>query len=214
MFTGLVNQNGQCGAVLAVHQTEHSAQLCIATLFTDIQIGESIAIDGACLTVTKILSAVDNHTPLCFDISPETLSLTTLHDLQKGSKVNMERALRLSDRLGGHFVTGHVDQMCYLASVQKNECVLMRFMGIVPAAIENVVKKGSIAVNGVSLTINEVVKQGADDGFEVMLIPQTLKETNLSELTVGDKVNIEFDMLVKVVNNRLNLEKTVDYPHE
>jgi riboflavin synthase len=98
-----------------------------------------------------------------------------------------------------------IDQVCRLISLNKDmEFMRMGFMGIDETARENIIKKGSIAVNGVSLTINDVMMQGADYGFEVMLIPQTLKETNLSELTVGDKVNIEFDMIVKIVNNQKN----------
>lgn len=215
MFTGIIQQ---CGTILASKGNTHEWILQIATPFEDLQIGESIAIDGVCLTVTRLdknppspaTSAAQASVISC-DVSPETLSLTTLGLLREGSKVNMERALRVGDRLGGHCVTGHVDQMCVLASSTSEEkFVLMRFMGIDLQAIQQVIQKGSIAVNGVSLTVNEVIRelnvQGEGQfGFEVMLIPQTLKETNLAELQIGDKVNIEFDMLVKVINNRLNL---------
>lgn len=195
MFTGIV---AQMGKVLSVQQNKQGASLVMLAPFDDVQIGESIAIDGVCLTVTQVM---DDAEGVClqFDVSPETWQLTTLQFLQQGSQVNMERALCIGDRLGGHFVTGHIDQSCSLAFLrQEGEFLCMSFTGIHKTSMQNIIKKGSIAVSGVSLTVNEV----SDLGFEVMLIPQTLAETNLGQLRIGDKVNIEFDMIVKIVNNR------------
>jgi len=198
LFTGIIKQ---CARVLAIQQNEQGASLVILAQFADIQIGESIAIDGVCLTVTQVIDDVGN-VRLHFDVSPETWQLTTLQYLQQGAQVNVERALCIGDRLGGHFVTGHVDQTCSLASLrQEGEFLCVNFTGIHKASMQNIIKKGSIAVNGVSLTINET----STLGFEVMLIPQTLAETNLEQLRPGDKVNIEFDILVKVINNRLSI---------
>ena len=198
MFTGIIKQ---CARVLAIQQNEQDASLVILAQFADIQIGESIAIDGVCLTVTQVIDDLEN-VRLHFDVSPETWQLTTLQYLQQGDQVNVERALCIGDRLGGHFVTGHVDQTCSLTSLrQEGEFLCVSFTGIHKASMQNIIKKGSIAVNGVSLTINEI----STLGFEVMLIPQTLAETNLEQLRTGDKVNIEFDILVKVINNRLSI---------
>lgn len=195
MFTGIVTQMGK---VLSVQQNKQGASLVMLAPFDDVQIGESIAIDGVCLTVTQVMDDAEG-VRLQFDVSPETWQLTTLQFLQQGSQVNMERALCIGDRLGGHFVTGHVDQSCSLASLrQEGEFLCMSFAGVHKTSMQNIIKKGSIAVSGVSLTVNEV----SDLGFEVMLIPQTLAETNLGQLKMGDKVNIEFDMIVKIVNNR------------
>src|SRR5262249_18310924 len=115
-------------------------------------------------------------------------------------KVNLERSLRLMDRLGGHFVTGHIDGLCHLTHrIPHQEFVEMQFT-IAPGSHRFLVKKGSVAINGVSLTINEVF----ENGFSVMLIPHTLARTNLDSLVVGDRVNIEFDYLAKLVVNQLS----------
>lgn len=207
MFTGIV----QMGRVFDILQKKHGANLMILAQFSDIQIGESIAIDGVCLTVTKVTDEVESVC-LEFDISPETWQLTALQYLQQGAQVNMERALCIGDRLGGHFVTGHTDQTCSLAALrQEGEFLCMRFAGIHKMSMQHIIEKGSITVSGVSLTINSVIAVSDlnNDGFEVMLVPQTLKETNFKHLTIGDAVNIEFDMLAKVINNRLNIYREI-----
>ena len=202
MFTGIITQ---CGTVVKIQTIQQASKLRLSAQFTDLQMGESIAVNGVCLTVANIIEGRD-YTELDFDISPETSRLTTLCFLREGGKVNLERALRLSDRLGGHFVSGHIDQVCSLAILENQaEFTRMEFMGISKTALHNIIKKGSIAVNGVSLTVNNIFINNANNNysFEVMLIPQTLEKTCFSELKIGDKVNIEFDMIIKIVNNKL-----------
>ena len=207
MFTGIV----QMGRVFDIQENKQGANLMILAQFSDIQIDESIAIDGVCLTVTEVVDALGS-VGLRFDISPETWQLTALRYLQQGAQANVERALCIGDRLGGHFVTGHIDQTCLLAALrQEGEFLCMRFIGVHKTSMQHIIKKGSIAVNGVSLTVNSVIAVSDlnNDGFEVMLVPQTLKETSFKHLTIGDAVNIEFDMLAKVINNRVNLYREI-----
>ncbi len=165
--------------------------LRIDTSYDNLCLGESIAIDGVCLTVCAVTETVAS-----FALSPETLQLTRFLSLTIGSKVNVERALTLSDRLGGHFVTGHIDQVIQvIACLELDGFRCLRFFGITPEHRYYLQAKGSVALNGVSLTINTVLA----DGFEVMLIPETLTRTTLAMLSEGDCVHVEYDMLVKSV---------------
>lgn len=199
MFSGIVDH---CGTIVKIEQRNHALHAFIQTQFNNIEEGESIAVDGICLTAIN----PSNNQFYC-DISSETLALTTAQDFSANRKVNLERALCYGDRVGGHLVSGHIDQSAIVKSIQpQNEFVVMTFSNIKPDFINFVIKKGSIAINGTSLTINNVFT----DGFDVMLIPHTLELTNLSELKSGDAVNIEFDQLVKTTINylqQLNLKK-------
>jgi riboflavin synthase len=190
MFTGIIDH---CGTIILIEEY----RVWIKSIFTDLVLGESIAVDGICLTVTQFQ---DNT--FCCDISPETLRITTAKDFKMGRLVNLERALQPLSRIGGHFVMGHVDQMCQvIVCERKNEFVEMSFMALNESARQLVVKKGSITINGVSLTINEVFASptSSEYGFKVMLIPHTLERTNLTLLGEGDAVNIEFDMMARII---------------
>jgi riboflavin synthase len=194
MFTGIVDH---CGTITSVQKTEKSIGLHIACQFDDLQLGESIAVDGICLTVTQFGAGYFE----C-DLSPETCSITTASHFQPGAGVNLERALRLRDRLGGHIVQGHVDHVACLAERSTDgEYLKLVFTGFTDADTMRrlLIKKGSVAVNGVSLTINRVNSAG----FEAMLVPHTLQRTNLGELKIGDAVNIEYDWLAKVITHQL-----------
>lgn len=192
MFTGIIDH---CGSIAAIEQIPNGLQLAIKHHFSDLILGESIAINGICLTVTQF----QNNIYHC-DLSPETLKLTTAHQFQVNQPVNLERALLPTSRLGGHFVMGHVDQIAHLKMSRKiNDFTEMTFAGLNQEALKFIVKKGSIAIDGVSLTINEVTS----DGFSVMLIPHTLERTNLATLTEHAAVNIEFDMLARMVVKQL-----------
>jgi riboflavin synthase len=193
MFTGCIDDRG---TITAIENQPAGKRFRIACQYTDLTVGESIAVNGACLTVTE-------HKPneFCCDLSPETLDVTTAKYLTVGSSVNLERSLRLNDRLDGHFVLGHVDQVCRVAHRESvGEFVQYTFTGINAAGAKLLVYKGSIAVNGVSLTLNRVI----ENGFEVMLIPKTLEKTNLGSLHTGDFVNIEYDYLAKLVTNQIS----------
>lgn len=192
MFTGLIDH---CGLIQSIQQTDETRLLEITCQFTDLQLGESIAVNGICLTVTE-----HGRGYFCCEASPETARVTTLDTFSAGMPVNLERALRLSDRLGGHFVWGHVDQVAELVKRRQDGAfVELEFTGISEDCRPLLVSKGSIAVDGVSLTINQMTSQG----FQVMLVPHTLEKTNLKQLTIGSTVNIEFDGLVKMVRQQL-----------
>lgn len=193
MFTGIVDH---CGKVMSVVMGQgqgqgQSSRLFIGTEFSELVIGESIAVDGACLTVTELGSG-----GFWCDVSSETIDCTVAGEYRAGTRVNLERSLRISDRLGGHWVTGHVDQRGTVVRTEAiGEFVLLAIGGIDPSYSRYLLKKGSIAVNGVSLTVNHVT----DRSFEVMVIPHTLQCTSLSQLAAGTKVNLEFDWMVKVI---------------
>lgn len=181
----------EIGRVEALEQLKGTLRLWISTPFEDLQTGESVSVDGACLTVVS-------HSRGTFqcDVSPETLSLTIANGYEVGSLVNLERALKVGDRMGGHWVTGHVDTS--LAVTQKEErsdCLWLRFDGFHKSERALVSRKGCITLNGVSLTVNEV----GDSHFTVLLVPHTLAQTNLKDLKAGSPVNIEWDWMAKVV---------------
>lgn len=195
MFTGIIDH---CGKIIAIKQNEQASQIWIASQFNDLKLGESIAIDGVCLTVAEI-----KNNNFLVDISPETLRLTTLGNLKINSNVNLERAMQLNDRIGGHFVSGHVDQIAKLKNIKLyQDYIEMEFVNVLHEAGQYLIKKGSVAINGVSLTLNDVL---ADGSFKVMLIPHTLERTNLSLLKPEDMVNIEYDMLAKLVAKQLSV---------
>lgn len=188
MFTGIIDHYG---VIERIEHAEVGLRLWVRTQFSDLQLGESIAIDGICLTVTSWQPPV-----FSVDISPETGKLTTAADFAADQQVNLERALLPTDRLGGHFVMGHVDGVAKLQTKQAQGDYIAYQFGNVPAELmQYICQKGSIAVNGVSLTINQVHQ----DGFSVMLIPHSLQRTNLGGLQPNDIVNIEVDYLARIV---------------
>lgn len=194
MFTGCTDH---CGKILNIEANPGGKRLHIACNFNDLTLGESIAVNGICLTVT----AFDPTSFYC-DVSPETLDVTNAQHFSVNSLVNLERSLRLNDRLNGHFVMGHVDQIGRVAAQKPwEDYVEYRIDGLLPENKAFLIHKGSVAVNGVSLTLNQV----ADDGFSVMLIPETLRNTNLSSLKVGDWVNVEYDYLAKLMAKHLQM---------
>ncbi len=192
MFTGIIDHHGQ---IKAIDKSENKIRLTISSKFTDLTLGESIAIDGVCLTIVDI-----DYPCFSVELSPETLKLTIACSYVEGIAVNLERSLRLNDRLGGHFVTGHVDGMCRVkAIIQESEFLAMTFEYLQETFTSFLVRKGSIAINGVSLTLNEILT----GYFTVMLIPHTLKMTNLGKLKENSIVNIEYDYLAKLVNQSI-----------
>lgn len=193
MFTGLIERRG---AVVANLAGENSNRLVIDAPFEALQTGESITINGVCLT---LLTA--DKQKLAFDVSPETLKLTTLGNLNPGDSVNIERAMLATSRYGGHYVSGHVDTTACLQSiVPVDEYVEMTIGEFGMPADAYLLLKGSIALDGVSLTINEVI----NGCIKVMLVPHTLAVTALGFLEVGQMVNVEFDYLTRVIVHQLD----------
>ncbi len=191
MFTGLIEDVGTIGDL---RLQQKSAVLTVKTKLPvrSMARGASVAVNGACLTVVK--KGLRSFT---VDVSPETLQRTSLETLTVGSMVNLERPMRLADRLGGHLVTGHVDGVGAVAAIEKQgEFTIITFE--VPAPLGALlVPKGSVAVDGISLTVNVCRKQR----FSVAIIPFTLRHTNLRARKVGDKVNIETDLIGKYVQS-------------
>ena len=193
MFTGLVREVGR---VISLEGGGEGVRLTLAAPATarEAQIGDSIAIDGVCLTVVARGDAT-----LAFDAVPETLARTSLTTLEPGSRVNLEPALRAGEALGGHYVQGHVDGVAAVRSSEPEGDGKRIWFDLPPELLRYIVDKGSIAVQGTSLTV-----AAADDtGFAVALIPHTLTATNLGELDEGSRVNIEVDVLAKYVEKLL-----------
>jgi riboflavin synthase len=197
MFTGLIQGVGRVARVESLGGDVRLHVEVGSLPFDAVEMGESIAVNGTCLTVV----AFDAQS-FAADASNETLSLTTLGTLAVGSLVNLERALRASDRLGGHWVSGHVDGMGTVKQIH-DDARAQRWRFEVPSALTRyIAKKGSICVDGVSLTVNEADAQG----FEVALIPHTVEHTAFKTTRVGDAVNIEVDLVARYVE-RLLLDK-------
>ncbi|MBN2468323.1 MAG: riboflavin synthase [Deltaproteobacteria bacterium] len=189
MFTGLVEGIGE---IIEIGQRKNSFQIRIQSplSITKTEIGASIAVDGVCLTVTTVEGPV-----FTVDVSPETLKRTTVRDRKRGDAVNLERALRLSDRLGGHLVTGHIDDTGTIKTITKMRNALMVSITTSSEAARYLVEKGSVGVDGISLTINEV--QG--NTFSVAVIPHTAAMTTIGKKRVGGTVNIETDIIGKYI---------------
>ena len=169
--------------------------MIISNLFEDLNEGESIAINGVCLTLLK-----DNNSQLAFDVSPETLNITTLGELSLEDYVNIERAMSASSRFGGHYVSGHVDTKAKVQNINIIDDYLEITIGeFLNLAKNYLLPKGSITLNGVSLTINEVT----DDYIKVMLVPHTIDVTAFKSIKVGDWLNVEFDYLTRIVAHQI-----------
>ena len=200
MFTGLIEEVGTVKYVKAVPNGKE-IRVTGRVIIEDISIGDSISVNGVCLTVT----AVEGDT-IFFDVSQESLDRSNLKFLAVGDKVNLERALKVSDRLGGHIVQGHVD------TVGKVERIIPRgehteFVISFPEVYtEFVVEKGSIAIDGISLTINSIM----GNKLSINVIPHTIEHTNLKFRKGGDFVNIEFDILGKYVKRMLDRESRLE----
>ncbi len=189
MFTGIILGLGTISAI-----TPKGRGLTFSILpdflLDDPMEGESIAVNGVCLTATTI-----SEKEFTVDVSPETLSRTTLGELRSGSRVNLERALKLSDRLGGHIVSGHVDGVGVILE-RKDLREFLEFSVRPPTdLLRYIIEKGSIAIDGISLTVNAVT----DDSFRVAIIPHTAKITTMGLRRSGDRVNLEVDLVGKYI---------------
>jgi riboflavin synthase len=191
MFTGLIEEIGE---IDSVRQTDAGREIRIRAAFTDLSTGESIAVNGACLTVRELGTGWFEAAAVL-----TTMERTTIGNWKKGTRVNLERALRPGDRLGGHIVQGHVDCVGVVAAREQAGDALLLDISV-PASIESLfVLHGSVAVDGVSLTVNEL-KPG---GLQLSLIDYTLRHTTLGELREGGRVHVEADVVAKHVRRLL-----------
>jgi riboflavin synthase len=193
MFTGLVETQAIVSEIVA-EAAGNRLTLARPPEFADCQLGDSIALNGCCLTIVEL-----DARRMVFQAGEETLSRTTLGRLAAGARVNCERAMRLGDRIGGHLVSGHVDAVGNVVSRTDDDEWSKIFFSAPPALMRQVVSKGSIAVDGTSLTVVDV----SDSEFSVALIPHTLAVTTLGGLRAGDEVNLETDLLAKYVQRQL-----------
>ncbi len=192
MFTGIIEQSGK-----VQKRTPRGLAFSVSTaMIRALKLGESVSVNGACLTVAKIDK---NGRVFSADVMPETWKRTALGELDKGTQVNLERAMQSTGRFGGHFVQGHVDDTAILKSIKENVDSRTLAFKVAPAIAAYLAPKGSIAINGISLTIIDV----KNTVFSVGIIPHTWKETNMKDLRVGERVNIEVDIIAKYVRTFL-----------
>ena len=193
MFTGIIEETG---VIENIKWGANSAVLTIKAekILEDLQLGDSIAVDGVCLTVVSIHSSSFQA-----DVMHETLNRTILAKLGRGSEVNLERAMQLNSRFGGHIVSGHVDGMGTIVNIQKDDNAVWFTIQAEPGIMRYVIEKGSITIDGISLTVAKVT----EDTFSVSIIPHTLKMTILKNCRVGDLVNLENDIVGKYVEKLL-----------
>jgi len=189
MFTGLIEEIGIISSVAKQSQGAVISVTC-AKILDDLKLGDSVAIDGACQTVVKLR-------PSGFDVeaAKETLDLTTFNDYKSGRKVNLERAMLSNGRFGGHIVSGHIDGVGIFKRKENQGLADVYYFEAHENVAKYIVYKGSICINGVSLTIASIDR----NIFSISVIPMTLQETNLPDLKIGDKVNLESDILAKYV---------------
>ena len=190
MFTGIVEEMGIVSKI-----TNNGMTVKASRVLSDVKLGDSIAVNGTCLTAVSF-----SNSEFSVDLSPETMRRTSLSQLTEGSRVNLERALSASDRMGGHIVQGHVDATGRITSIKPDgDSIIFRVR--IPKRLDKyIVEKGFVAVDGISLT---VVKRGASS-FTLAVIPYTLENTNLAALSAGDRVNLEADILAKYVESLLS----------
>ena len=197
MFTGIVEE---VGTIRNIKYGQHSAVLTIQakTVLEETRIGDSIAVNGICLTVTRLFP--DGFSA---DVMHETLNRSSLAGLTAGSVVNLERAMPANGRFGGHIVAGHVDGVGHIANIRRDDTAVWYTVHAGPEILRYVVEKGSITIDGISLTVAAV----DDEGFSVSTIPHTVAQTNLSQRRRGDPVNLEADVVGKYIEKLLRPEE-------
>jgi riboflavin synthase len=206
MFSGIIEDIGRIEKI-----TQELIE--ISSKLSDIKQGDSLAVNGVCLTVRTLTPGKEKSaTRVAADISPETVSRTGLGAAKNGDAVNLERALRAGDRLGGHFLTGHVEERGKILSRQKKGNSTLFTFAAGPELIKFIVEKGSVGIDGISLT----VASASDENFTVAVIPFTLENTTLGSKKEGESVNIEPDILAKYVDNAINRrgKLTIDFLKE
>ena len=202
MFTGIVEEMGGI-TVLKKSLTGTKLTILASTVMGDLKIGDSVSVNGICLTVVA-----KTERDFSVEVSPETLSVTTLGHFAVGMPVNLERAMKLNERIGGHLVAGHVDGVGKIRSRQQDANAIVLTIEAPPNVLRYCVSKGSVTVDGISLTINDVT----DHGFSVAIIPHTAKVTTLGLKQVNDTVNLESDLIGKYVERLLQERSQLPKP--
>lgn len=199
MFTGIIEETG---TVTAIRKGAHSAVLTIQArkILTDIHLGDSIAVNGVCLTVTAY-----NQSGFSADVMHETLRRTALGQLHSGAGVNLERAMAANGRFGGHIVSGHIDGTGVIQNIRQDDNAIWYTISAAPSVLRYIVEKGSVAIDGISLTVAAVT----EDSFSVSIIPHTAAQTTLSAQAKGNTVNLETDCIGKYVEKLLGLSAPV-----
>ena len=193
MFTGIIEE---IGTVISIKHTSQEAKISISAkkIFSDLKLGDSVAVNGVCLTASDI-----SGESFTADVMNETFSRSSLSELTYGSHVNLERAMAANGRFGGHIVAGHVDGTGVITNIKKDDNAIWYTIKTDSSILKYIIEKGSVAIDGISLTIANITT----DSFSVSIIPHTAKETILSEKVLGDKVNLENDLIGKYVEKLL-----------
>jgi riboflavin synthase len=194
VFTGIIKETGTIKQITDKGQ-DIEFEVISSVLIKDVKTGDSIAINGICLTVKSF-----NGDSFTFDVSSSTLAHTNLAELKTGDKVNLEDSLTPSDKLGGHFVSGHIDCTAKVIGIEKTGRAYEITFDLPSEAAPFITERGSVAIDGISLTVTEV----AGDSFKVVIIPHTFENTILGNKSIGSSVNIEVDMIARYIANYLN----------
>lgn len=197
MFTGLVAELGTVQSLTRQGESYHLTVSAVKVM-ANLKIGDSVAVNGACLTVVRLDGGA-----FTADVMPETVRLTNIGQLRVGDKVNLERTLRLCDGLDGHIVSGHVEGQGVIVGRRPEGIAMVVTISAPPELLKYIIKKGSVAIDGISLTVT----QTTDTDFSVSLIPHTAKETTLGFKDVGDRVNLETDIIGKYVERMLSWDR-------
>lgn len=201
IFTGIIEELGK---IKKIHKGSDSGRLTIEAdvVLSDVKLGDSIAVNGICLTVVKF-----DRKFFDVDVMAETLRKTNLEELKPGDRVNLERALKVGDRLGGHIVSGHIDGVGIISRQQREDIAILTEIKAPEEVMKYVVTKGSIAIDGISLTVVNCT----DESFVVSLIPHTAKLTTLGYKRVGDRVNLESDIIGRYVERIMGFTDNKSY---
>ncbi len=202
MFTGIIEEKGEIKDVTQNSEQAFEFEIEANKIMEDMNLGDSISIDGVCLTVTEF-----NKDTFQVDVMPETVKATSIKNLKKDSEVNLERAMLATTRLGGHFVTGHVDGIGEIVEKTKSENAIYYTLKIPQALTKYLIDKGSVTVDGISLTVFGI----KNEELVISLIPHTVSHTVLGSKVVGDIVNIECDLLAKHVEKQLETREDNKY---
>lgn len=198
MFTGIVEDVGSIGSI---EQNGSSLVLQIKAKFaSELTLGESVAVNGICLTVTK-----KDDASFCADVTPETFRRTSLSLLSAGSPVNLERAMRADGRFGGHIVSGHIDGTGRLTAIRREDNAYNVFFRVEKPLFRYIIEKGSVALDGISLTVASVKNEGNYGEFSVAVIPHTWENTALKNKRVGSIINVECDVVGKYIEHFVNI---------